>query len=202
MKNIKLFLTVFFVLAVFLASAAAQDSQETKVVKLDVKYDPTTYVNRGPQIILVVNTYLMQKLDEKQAYIPVEVGIGNAASSKVTLSRDGFTLVDQAGNTYDAVSGKEIEQNYKRLNFDHERAQIPHIMGPIFAGYRPVTARLTPEAKPRSMVYDKIDLSANDALIDILYFKMPSTNVKGKIFELRLTAPNLKVPASIKFKVD
>jgi hypothetical protein len=75
-------------------------------------------------------------------------------------------------------------------------------MGPIFAGYKPVIARLTPEASPRSMVYDKINLSGNDALIDILYFKMPSTNVKGKIFELRLTAPNLKVPASIKFKVD
>lgn len=202
MKNVKLFLTAFFVLGVFLASAAAQDSQQTKVVKLDVKYDPTTYVNRGPQIILVVNTYLMQKLDEKQAYIPVEVGIGNAASSKVTLSREGFTLVDQAGNTYSPVSGKEIEKNYQRLNFDHERAQIPHIMGPIFSGYKPVTARLTPEAKPRSLVYDKIDLSGNDALIDILYFKMPSANVKGKIFELRLTAPNLKEPVSIKFKVD
>ena len=202
MKNVKSFLTVFFVLAVFLAPAAAQDSQETKVVKLDVKYDPTTYVNRGPQIILVVNTFLMQKLDEKQAYIPVEVGMANASPSKVTLSRDSFTLVDEAGNIYGVVSGKEIEQNYKRLNFDHEKARIPHIMGPIFAGYRAVTARLTPEAKPRSLVYDKIDLSGNDAFIDILYFKMPAANVNGKTFELRLTAPNLKVPASVKFKVD
>jgi hypothetical protein len=202
MKNIKSFLTVFFVLAVFLASAAAQDSQETKVVKLDVKYDSTTYVNRGPQVILVVNTYLMQKLDKKQAYIPVEVGIGNAASSKVTLSREEFTLVDEAGNIYGVVSGKEIEQNYKRLNFDHEKARIPHIMGPIFAGYTPVIARFTPEAKPGSLVYDKIDLSGNDALVDILYFKMPAANVKGKTFELRLAAPNLKAPASIKFKVD
>jgi hypothetical protein len=202
MKKIAISISVVFVFAALIAAASVLNAQETKVVQLDVKFDPTTYVNRKTPLILVVSTFLMQNLEKSQAYIPVEVGIGNSGSAKATLTRKGIKLIDETGQSYDLVSAQEITKNYGRLNYDHEKASVPHLMGPIFFGYRAVSSRFTPEAKPNSLVYDSIDLAGNDVLIDILYFKVPAASVKGKSFELQVSAPNLAGPATITFKVD
>jgi len=202
MKKIAISISIVFVFAALIASAAVLNAQETKVVQLDVKFDPTTYVNRKTPLILVVSTFLMQNLEKTQAYIPVEVGIGNSGSAKATLTRKGVKLIDEAGQSYDLISAKEITKDYGRLNYDREKAYVPHLMGPIFFGYRAISSRFTPEAKPNSLVYDTIDLAGNDVLIDILYFKVPAASVKGKSFTLRVSASNLVEPAAVTFKVD
>jgi hypothetical protein len=202
MKKIAISIMVLFVFTALFVAASVREAQETKVVQLDVKFDPTTYVNRKTPLILVVSTFLLQNLEKSQAYIPVEVGIGNSGSTKVTLTRNGIKLIDDSGQSYDLVSAREITKNYGRLNYDREKAYVPHLMGPIFFGYRAISSKFTPEAKPNSLVFDTIDLARNDALIDILYFKVPAAGVKGKSFELRVSAPNLVEPATITFKVD
>jgi hypothetical protein len=176
-------------------------AQETRVIQLDAKFDPTTYVNRSTPLIIAVNIFLLQG-SEKSAYLPVEVGIGNSASSPISLSREGITLIDESGASHPLVSAKELTDKYSRLAYDHERAKTPHLLGPVFAGYRPVKARFSPAPQPGSLVYDRIDLAGNDVLVDILYFEAPPGGVKGKTFELRVEATGLTQPASVRFRVD
>ena len=204
MRKTALFLTIFPALSFFAVAVAAREPQ-TKTIFLDQKSDSNTWINREGLLYLAVNVFLTRGSD-KQAYIPLEIGVANPGDKEVVLTRDSFTLIDQDGNTYPVTPPKEIRKNYGRLSFDRSKAALTHTTVPVFNGFHFVRSQFEPNPRvsfeTSNMVVDKLELPSRFAMMDILYFKMPSTGLKGKYFELRLTVKGLDEAPSIKFMVD
>ncbi len=174
---------------------------EREVSGLDRKLDMFTYIEEGDLAALVVSTHAT-RYREKDAYIPVEIAVACKELNNLTLTRESFTLIDELGNKYPLVPSQELLDNYDKQDFDN---RLSHVLGVVihkFELYTPVESNFAPERFSTRIVYDKVELTKFSYTVDMIYFKQPATGIKGKKFELFLTAPELEEPIFVKFMVE
>ncbi len=191
-----LILCVFVIFSTEYTTAGGQPFTE-----LDPKYDRFTYTLESDRILVGVTTFVA-RYREKDEYLPLEIGVANKKLKKLTLTRDSFTLIDELGNEYPLTSPEELLENYRKQSVDLRIAHIIHISRSLFGGLSSVDSNFQPNRPGHSLVWDKVELPRTYFMIDVLYFKRPVTGIKGKKFELRVSAPELEEPIQVRFMVD
>ena len=204
--NIKgLVALTFLLVAAFPGRASAQEQKPPEFIILDEKHDTNTWVNRTGEVYLAVNVYLTRGA-EGRSYLPLEIAVANPGEKGVTLTRDSFTLYDQAGNAFPAATPKELVKNYGRLVNDRTKMTRSRSMTPVFQGYNTMRSQFAPNPRMAegvsNVVTDRVDIPSGYMIMDLLYFKMPVTNLTGKYLELRVVIKGIEAPQTIKFMVD
>jgi len=154
---------------------------------------------------------------EQGPYIPLEIGVANRGLKKLTLTRESFTLIDEEGNRYPVASPEELIENYEFLDLDRNLADLEGIIFNKFAAYQRYQSNFSPiregdfhpVADPdpvlapggRNLVWDRISIPKHGYILDFIYFPQPKNGLKGRRFELIMSAPELEDPAFIKFMV-
>ncbi|MEW5807045.1 MAG: hypothetical protein AB1756_06840 [Acidobacteriota bacterium] len=195
-------LLIMACMVLFLQGCITSRHTERDIKGLDRTLDMFTYIEEGNLIALVASTYAT-RLREAEAYIPLEVSIANKGLANLTITRESFMLVDEEGNNYPLVPTKELLDNYEKQDFDRSFAHIHKVVYSIFDAYTQVESNFEPDRfGRRRIVIDKVELPKFSYLIDMLYFRKPKAGLKGKKFELFLTAQELEEPVFVKFMVE
>ena len=200
MKEFRRRLTILAVLGslTLFGACAGKSKIDAGPDALDPKFALSSYIEEGELVALVVGARAAQ-FREDRPFIPLEIAVVNKALPSLSLTRESFTLVDENGNEYPAVSGKELEQGDYNADLDVRLSEIPPIVLGRWQAFLPVPSNFT-------TTFDRpIERNANmqrfSYILDYLYFPHPETPVKGHRFELWMRAPELADPVFVRFAV-
>jgi len=192
---------------ILLSAACATRQPMTGQVAADVdrKLSTFAYIEEGKIATFIVDTR-PTRYREKERYVPVEVAIANRGVKTMSLTRESFTLADENGNRYPCASPKELLANYDFLDLDRNLAELNEIVFNRFGAMTEYPSKFSPTRRPTrtgesTVITDSVQLPRYGYLLDMLYFPMPTTGLKGHKFELAMTAPELTDPIFVKFEV-
>lgn len=204
MRSLKITLGLVLLGTVLLSCAGRKEMRGQKATGLDRKLATFSYIESGDLIDFIVSTKPTRYREESE-YIPLEISVGNRGLKQLTLTRESFVLIDEAGNRYPAANPKELMQNYDFLNWDRNLTELPGIVDARFAAFTRYPSMFSPTREVRtvrsSLVRDLVALPKFGYLIDLIYFPKPETGVVGHRFELFMQAPELEDPVFVKFMV-
>ena len=199
----RLCLAVVLVLAASCATKQPMTGQE--VTGLDRKLSTFAYIEEGKLATFIVDTRAT-RYRGKDLYIPVEIAIANRGVKVLTLTRESFTLVDENGNRYPCASPKELLEHYDFLDLDRDLEELNEIVFNRFGAMTRYPCNFSPthfaarDGQSR-VVIDRVQIPQYGYVLDMIYFPMPATGLRGHPFELTLTAPELTDPIFVKFEV-
>lgn len=201
MKKSLTLLVITYLLYLILSGCVTAKYKERDISGLDRKLDMFTYIEEGDLVALIVCTHATRYREGDQ-YIPVEIAVANKGLNNLILTRESFTLTDELGNKYPMVSSKELLENYDKQDFDKGLSHVLRVIIHKFELYTPVRSNFAPELFSSRIVFDKVELTKHSYMVDMIYFEHPVTELKGKKFELFLTAPEIKETIFVKFMVE
>lgn len=172
---------------------------------VDRKLSTFAYIEEGKLATFIVDTRPTRYRDGEK-YVPVEVAVANRGVKIMTLTRESFTLADEKGNRYPCASPKELLETYDFLDLDRNLTELPEIVFNRFGAMTEYPSKFSPTRRSSrdgelATVTDTVQLPKFGYLMDVLYFPMPGTGLRGHKFELAMTAPELTDPIFVKFEV-
>lgn len=193
---------------VLLAASCATRQPMTGQPAADVdrKLSTFAYIEEGSLVTFIVDTRAT-RYREKDSYVPVEIAIANRGVKQLTLTRESFTLADENGNRYPCASPRELLDNYDFLDLDRDLEELNEIVFNRFGAMTRYPSNFSPthfaarEGQSR-VVIDRVQLPKFGYLLDMVYFPMPATGLRGHTFELTMTAPELTDAIFVKFEVN
>ena len=196
-------LAVLALLAV--ACASRQPMTGQIAADVDRKLSTFAYIEEGSLVTFIVDTR-PTRYREAERYIPVEIAIANHGVKQLSLTRESFTLADESGNRFPCASPKELLSDYDFLDLDRNLAELSEIVFNRFAAMTAYPSKFSPTRRPSrpgesSIVTENVQLPRYGYLMDMLYFPIPPTGLKGHKFELAMTAPELTDAIFVKFEV-
>jgi hypothetical protein len=195
--------TLLILLAVSCATRQPMTGQVAPTV--DRKLSTFAYIEEGKLATFIVDTRAT-RYREKDNYIPIEIAIANRGVKQLTLTRESFTLADEKGNRYPCASPKELLENYDFLDLDRDLEELQGIVFNRFGALTRYPSNFSPTryaVRPGQsrVVIDRIQVPKFGYVLDMIYFPMPATGLKGHTFELAMTAPELTDAIFVKFEV-
>jgi hypothetical protein len=188
------------------ACATRQPMTGQTAPDVDPKLSTFAYIEEGKLVTFIVDTRAT-RYRGKDKYIPVEIAIANRGVKVLTLTRESFTLADENGNRYPCASPKELLDNYDYLDLDRDLEELPEIVFNRFGAMTRYPSNFSPthfaarQGQSR-VVIDRIQIPQYGYILDMIYFPMPTTGLRGHRFELTMTAPELTDPIFVKFEVN
>ena len=165
----------------------------------DPKFSLSSYIEEGNLIALIACSRPTQ-FREDRPYIPIEIAVVNKNVPFLSLSRESFTLVDEDGNEYPAVSGEELKKGgYSNPDMDRRLGELGPVVRGRWQSYVEVKSNFT-TTFDNAMEFDP-KMARFNYLIDWLYFPTPEKGVKGRRFELFVRSPELEQPVFVRFAV-
>ena len=194
-----------FVLLALAGCGARQPVRGQETSGVDRKLSTYAFIEQGELATIIVGTR-STRYREATAYIPVEIAIANNGLRQLSLTRESFTLLDEEGNRYPAVSPRELIEGYDFLDLDRQQlAELQSIIFNKFATYTRYPSKFSPTRQFSSgssaLVRDHVALPKYGYLLDFLYFPAPKTGLLEHRFDLFVTAPELEDPVFVKFEV-
>jgi hypothetical protein len=194
-----------FALVLFASCASHQRIRGEETSGLDRKLSTFAYIEEGDLLTLIVDTKAT-RYREKTAYFPLEIAIANNGLRQLVLTRESFTLIDEAGNRYPAASPKELIEGYEFLDLDREQlAELNGIIFNKFAAFQQYPSMFSPTRNysfgRSNIVRDMVSLPKFGYLLDFIYFPAPKDGLLGKRFDLFLDSAMLEDPVFVKFEV-
>jgi hypothetical protein len=194
-----------FALVLFASCGARQPLQGQETTGLDRKLSTFAYIEDGDLLTLIVDTKAT-RYREETAYFPLEIAIANNGLRQIVLTRESFTLIDEAGNRYPAASPKELIEGYEFLDLDRDQlAELPGIIFNKFAAFQQYPSMFSPTRNytfgRSNIVRDMVSLPKFGYLLDFIYFPAPKDGLLGKRFDLFLDSAQLEDPVFVKFEV-
>lgn len=181
-----------------LALAACASTARRAPGDVDPKLSQSSYIEEGNLLALIVGTRVARYREER-GYIPFEVGVVNKGLASLSFTAESFTLIDEEGNRYSTVGFEELKNGYGNIDLDRRLEELAPVVRGSYQSYQERPSTLT--ASFDKPIVQRVSLPKYTFAVDIIYFPKPSTGVKGKRFELFLTAPELQDPAFVKFEV-
>jgi hypothetical protein len=187
------------------ACATRQPMTGQSAPDVDRKLSTFAYIEEGKIATFIVDTRPTRYRDGEK-YVPVEIAIANRGVKQLTLTRESFTLADEKGNRYPCASPKELLDNYDFLDLDRNLSELSEIVFNRFGAMTGYPSKFSPTRRPSTVgelatVTDVVQLPKFGYMLDMLYFPMPTTGLRGHKFELAMTAPELTDPIFVKFEV-
>jgi hypothetical protein len=196
-RRILAILAVMGSLALF-GSCAGKTKMAPGPDALDPKFALSSYIEEGELVALIVGARAAQ-FREDRPFIPLELAVVNKALPSLSLTRESFTLVDELGNEYPAVSGKELEKGDYNADLDVRLNEIAPVVRGRWQAFVQVPSNFTTTFN-RAMERNA-NMQRFSYILDYLYFPHPETPVKGHRFELWMRAPELADPVFVRFAV-
>jgi len=193
------------VMALVAGCAARQSIRGQETSGLDRKLSTFAYIEEGDLLTLIVDTKAT-RYREKTAYFPLEIAIANNGLRQLALTRESFTLIDEAGNRYPAASPKELIEGYEFLDLDRNQlAELNGIIFNKFAAFHKYPSMFSPTRNysfgRSNLVRDLVSLPKFGYTVDFLYFPTPPGGIRDQRFELFMDSPDLEDPVFVKFEV-
>jgi hypothetical protein len=198
------------------ACGTRQPIQDRQANDLDRKLSTFAWIEDGDLVTFIVDTQAT-RYREESPYVPFEFAVANRSLKRLTLTRESFTLVDEEGNRYPAAGPEELLDNYEFLDVDRNLEDLEGIIFNKFAAYQRYQSNFSPirdddfqqVADPdlrlvpggRNLVWDRISIPKRGYILDFIYFPQPKNGLKGRRFELFMSAPELEDPVFVKFIV-
>ena len=202
MRNSQL-LVVLALAALILLCACAAGSYSVQPQDggppLDRKFSLTSYIEEGTELALIVGVR-PAGIVKDQGYVPFEIGVANKGMEKLTITAESFVLIDEEGNRYPVVSSEELYREYRRVDVDRRLGEIFQVMLGKFQIYSLVPSNFTPSFDAPTLL-PQAYLSRYSMMYDLIYFPEPETGVRGRRFELFMSAPELENPVFVQFQV-
>lgn len=171
---------------------------------LDRKLSTFAYIEEGDLVTVIVDVLATRDRGE-HAYVPVEVAIANQGLKHLRLTRESFSLVDDAAQRYPLSTARELIEGYDLLDHDRRVAELAKILPSRFATFTRYPSRFSPQPMASgdrpSLVLDSVTLPRYGYLLDVLYFPMPVGGVNGKTLELFVESADLPDPVFVRFSV-
>jgi hypothetical protein len=192
-------------LATLVGCAGLQPIRGQETSGLDRKLSTFAYIEEGDLLTLIVDTKAT-RYREKTAYFPLEIAIANNGLRQLALTRESFTLIDEAGNRYPAASPKELIEGYEFLDLDRDSlAELEGIIFNKFAAFARYPSMFSPtrnfSVARSNIVRDMVSLPKYGYLLDFIYFPAPKEGLVGKRFDLFIDSAQLEDPVFVKFEV-
>jgi hypothetical protein len=166
---------------------------------VDRKFALSSYIEEGKLVALVVGTR-PARISNCQGYMPLEIGIANKGLKSLSLTPESFTLIDSAGSRYPMVYSKELYEHYGRVDTDRRLGEVLPVLRAKFQAYAAVPSNFTPSFD-RPMDRRRLYLPRYSFTYDLIYFPCPGKGIRGQVFELFMTAPELPDPVFVRFEV-
>ncbi len=165
---------------------------------------PQTYLEEGDLVALSVDVSAATQR-EASPLVPLAVSIADNGVRGLTLGRESFTLVDKEGNRYPLASVAEAKDANVAADYQSARLFF-EIVGTTYRGYTYVPCSFFPPTmrdplRRQRIVRDNVELEPRLWTADLLYFPHPKGTLVGRDFELWMSAPQLKEPVFVKFRV-
>ncbi|MDQ7005959.1 MAG: hypothetical protein Q9Q40_01880 [Acidobacteriota bacterium] len=168
---------------------------------LHPRLTPFTYLEEGRLIAFAVDTEAARQR-EKDLLIPFGIGVTNLGLKSLSLSRESFTLIDDAGRRYGMVSLQEMRAAVVAPDFDVKVSR--DFFGIWKTRNRPwprVASSFFPLARSRRLVQDRVQLHRHAWMSDLVYFSHPEGRLVGRVYEMWIDAPELPEPTFVKFRI-
>jgi hypothetical protein len=171
---------------------------------LDRKLSTFAFIEEGDLVTVIVDVLATRDRGE-HAYVPLEVAIANQGLKHLRLTRESFSLVDDAGQRYPLSTARELIEGYDLLDHDRRVAELVRILPSRFATFTRYPSRFSPQPmgpddRP-TLVLDSVTLPQYGYLLDVLYFPMPAGGVNRKTLELFVESADLPDPVFVRFSV-
>jgi hypothetical protein len=197
--SVKLLPAVLAGIAVLGGCAAGSYYGRNSESQLDRKFSLTSYIEEGTQVALIVGVR-PAGIVKDQGYVPFEIGVANKGLEELTITPESFVLIDDQGNRYPAVSAEELYREYRRVDVDRRLGEIFQVMLGKFQTYSIIQSNFTPSFDAPTLV-PTAHLPRYSMIYDLLYFPEPEDGVRGRRFELFMSAPELEDPVFVQFQV-
>lgn len=208
-RNAAVWLTALLLGVALVACVSRQPMRGQNVTGLDRKLSRFAYIEEGELVTLIVGTRAAFFREESE-FIPLEIAIANTGVRTLTVTRESFTLIDEAGARYPAATPRELLDGYEMLDFDRENmAELESILTSKFAAFQRYPAQFSPTRAhiregefTSNLVRDTVAIPKFGYIIDYVYFPKPQTGLRDHKFELFLDAPELEDAVFVKFAVE
>ena len=158
-----------------------------------------SFIEEGDLVAFVVGTKVAA-LREKRDAMPVEIVVVNKGLANLTLTRESFTLIDDAGNRYAAIGGGELARRYGNTAVDFRLASLPQLVRRKYGSYGLSNGYVTETFDRPTPARTRLPRFAY--LIDFVYCPKPEGGWRGRTFELFLDSPDLDDPVFVRFTID
>ena len=166
---------------------------------VDRKFSLTSYIEEGSQLALIVGVR-PAGIVKNQGYVPFEIGVANKGMEKLTITPESFILIDEDGNRYPVVSSEELYREYRRVDVDRRLGEIFQVMLGKYQTFSLIPSNFTPSFDAPTFV-PRAYLPRYSMMYDLIYFPEPEAGVRGRRFELFMSAPELEDPVFVQFRV-
>ncbi|GAB4367694.1 MAG: hypothetical protein Kow0062_00240 [Acidobacteriota bacterium] len=161
------------------------------------KLSLNSYIEHGDLVTLVVGTRPAYVRRDK-AYMGVEFAVANNGLDQLTVSREGFSLLDDQGRQFPAVGPEELREAGYSVDLDRRLGEVLPVLLDRFQSYSFVPSNLTPgfvDPVERSPV----ELQRFSWTYGFLYFPYPTEQTGVQRYELQFDAPELEDPIVVRF---
>jgi len=154
------------------------------------------YYEEGRLVFFGVNSGLAQ-FRLKDDLLPLEIAVGNKSLKRLTVGPEGITLreVGQGGRAWPMATPSETVSGNLRSQFDRNLQPVSflEVVRLQLAGmkYIPTTFGLRPGNYEMSRT---ATLTSNTWTFSQVWFPNPGGELKGKLYEVWLEAPELEEP--------
>lgn len=158
------------------------------------------YIEEGRLVSLLVDTEAARRREQAKM-IPFGVGVANIGLDRLTLTRESFTLIDDAGRRYPMASMAEARAAGLLTEYDRTLSADARAAFLSRFSYWPfVRSAFFPRVE-RGLARDHIQLPRRSATYDVLYFPHPEGRLVGRRYELWMDTAELSEAVFVKFAV-
>lgn len=179
------------------------------------------YVEEGKDLIFTVGVRAAA-FHEMDEYFPLEIAVVNRMKGATWIvTRDSFTLLDEAGTRYRLPTECDLMKNYTKQSFDLALFDARSVTAGKLEGYFQVESNFFPDphsgvfrrpdtvsggsgVRPRSkslVPYERVELPPFRFLEDVLYFPHPAGKLVGQKLTLAFHPQGISEPARVAFRV-
>ncbi len=174
---------------------------------LHPRLTPYAYLEEGTEVSLAVDTEAT-RWREEAPFIPLAVGVANIDLHKMTITRESFTLVDEAGRRYPLATVQELRESRPRMAMDYRlgeyflgvfagRWDVWPLMPAVFFPFPTVNPRL----QDKALLRDRVELPRHSWMYDMLYFPHPEGKLVGQRYTLLFKCEEFAHPLVLNFTV-
>lgn len=155
---------------------------------------PSIFYEEGDLVFLGVNAHLARFHLDKEL-IPFEIAIANRGLHTLTVSPESITLRTARGRRFPVAQPEESVGSSLRSSFDRQLMPVPFIdiLELRFSTYQfvPLTTGLRAGNQTISRT---VKMARNSWTMAQVWFPHPGEEMKGKLYEVWLEAPELTDP--------
>lgn len=195
--------TALAVMPLLFAGACRYMAKLPQEPGLHPRLTPFTYLEKGKLIAFAVDVEAARQR-EGSDLVPFGIGVADLGIKRLVLTRESFTLVDDAGRRYAMASLQEMRAAAVAPDFDSRVTRnFFSVWAARFKPWPRVPTSFFPLARLHGnpLVRDRFELYRRSWMYDLVYFPHPEGKLLGRKYEMWIDSEQLPEPTLVKFTI-